>query len=78
MSDPVIFDKKPAILELEPGTYYWCSCGKSKKQPFCDGAHEGSDFNPVAFEVGEKKDVGLCNCKHTKTPPYCDGTHKDL
>ncbi len=78
MNQPVIADKKPAVMELEPGTYYWCSCGKSKNQSFCDGSHKGSEFTPVAFEVTEKKSVAVCNCKHTSNPPYCDGSHSKL
>ncbi|MGB3640078.1 MAG: CDGSH iron-sulfur domain-containing protein [Rivularia sp. (in: cyanobacteria)] len=78
MNKPVIADKKPAVMELESGTYYWCSCGKSKNQSFCDGSHKGSEFTPVAFEVTEKKPVAVCNCKHTSNPPYCDGSHSKL
>ena len=78
MNKPVIADKKPAVMEVEPGTYYWCSCGKSKNQSFCDGSHKGSEFTPVAFEVTEKKPVAVCNCKHTSNPPYCDGSHSKL
>lgn len=78
MSTPVIADKKPAVLELEPGTYYWCSCGQSQNQPCCNGAHKDTGFTPLAFEVTEKKRVALCNCKHTANPPYCDGAHSKL
>ncbi len=78
MSTPVIADKKPVVLELEPGTYYWCSCGQSQTQPFCNGAHKGTDFTPLAFEVTENKKVALCNCKLTGSPPYCDGSHSKL
>ncbi|MEE9356391.1 MAG: CDGSH iron-sulfur domain-containing protein [Methylococcaceae bacterium] len=78
MSEPVIAAKVPAVLELEPGTHYWCACGKSKEQPFCDGSHQGSGLEPMAFEIEEKKKVALCQCKYTKTPPYCDGSHTDL
>ena len=78
MSEPVIADRKPAVLELEAGTYYWCQCGQSQNQPFCDGAHQGTDFTPLAFEQVEKKWVALCNCKYTATPPYCDGSHTKL
>ena len=78
MSTPHIADKKPVVIELEPKTYYWCSCGQSQKQPFCDGSHQGSEFTPLAFEQTEKKKVALCNCKHTSNPPYCDGTHSKI
>ncbi len=78
MSEAVIADKKPGVLELEPGTYYWCSCGQSQNQPFCDGAHKGTEFAPLAFEATEKKRVGLCNCKYTGNSPYCEGSHSKL
>lgn len=65
----------PLIKELEQGTYYWCTCGKTKTSPFCDGAHKGTTAQPLPFVVAEKKQVALCNCGRTKTPPYCDGTH---
>jgi len=78
MSEPVIFDKKPAVLELEPKTYVWCACGRSKNQPFCDGSHAGTGMAPKPFKVEEKKKVVLCNCKHTANPPFCDGTHSKL
>ena len=76
--DPTIAKKTPAVLELEPGTYYWCRCGKSQDQPYCDGSHEGTSFEPIEIVLEKKKRVALCQCKHTKTPPYCDGSHKHL
>ena len=66
----------PVIVELEPGTYYWCSCGRTKKEPFCDGSHKGTEKTPVEFTVAEKKKTGLCTCGRTQTAPYCDGTHE--
>ena len=78
MDKPVIADKKPAVLTLEPGTYYWCSCGVSKNQPFCDGSHKGSGFEPLEFDMKEQGKVALCNCKLARTPPFCDGAHKSL
>lgn len=78
MSEPVIFDKKPTVLELDAGTYYWCSCGQSANQPYCDGAHKGSDFTPIKFEIEEKKTVALCLCKKTGNSPFCDGMHAKI
>jgi len=65
----------PHMKDLEPGTYYWCTCGKTKTSPFCDGAHKGTSKQPLQFVLAEKKEVALCNCGRTKTPPYCDGSH---
>jgi CDGSH-type Zn-finger protein len=66
------------MVTLEPGTYFWCACGRSNNQPFCDGSHQGTGFTPIGFEIGEKKDVWLCQCKRSKNKPFCDGTHKEL
>jgi CDGSH iron-sulfur domain-containing protein 3 len=78
MSQPVIADTKPAVLELEAGTYYWCSCGQSKNQPFCDGGHKGTDFSPVQLKLETKQKVALCNCKHSGNSAFCDGSHTKL
>ncbi len=78
MEDPVIAQKAPYELELEPGTYYWCACGRSKSQPFCDGSHEGTGFEPKAFTIAEKQTVSLCGCKWTADAPFCDGAHENL
>ena len=75
MSKAICTQKGPYVLELNAGTYYWCSCGKSKSQPFCDGAHEGTDFTPKALEVKSKKTVAFCGCRCTKASPECDGSH---
>lgn len=78
MGKPIIAARQPDIKTLEPGTYYWCQCGLSKNQPFCDGSHQGTEFLPVPFEIQEPKKVALCMCKQTKNPPFCDGTHASL
>jgi len=68
----------PVMVDLEAGTYYWCSCGKSKTEPFCDGSHKGSVFVPLEFVVEKKKKAGLCTCRRTGNAPYCDGTHAQV
>jgi CDGSH-type Zn-finger protein len=75
---PKIADKKPLVIELEAGTYFWCACGESKKQPYCDGSHSGTGFSPIAFTLEEKKRVALCLCKRSAKSPFCDGAHKTL
>lgn len=69
---------RPYIVELERGTYLWCSCGASTKQPFCDGSHKGTDFVPVRTEIFTTQMVSWCGCKRTGDQPYCDGTHSEL
>lgn len=78
MSDPVIAQKSPYVVELEPGTYWFCTCGKSAGQPFCDGSHSGTDFSPLEVNITEKKKYGLCGCKHSKNLPFCDASHRGL
>ena len=78
MSEPKIAATKPAVLELEPGTYYWCACGQSKTQPWCDGSHEGTGFSPKEVTIEEKKRYAMCLCKRTGNAPFCDGTHTKL
>ncbi len=78
MAEPTIVDKKPTVMTLEPGNYYWCSCGLSQNQPFCNGAHKGTEFTPLPFEIKEAKPVALCLCKHTGKAPFCDGSHQRL
>ena len=79
MSDPVIAQKAPYPVEVKAGeAYWWCSCGKSQKQPFCDGSHKGTDFTPAKYEAEKDGTVYFCGCKHSKTPQLCDGSHKAL
>lgn len=74
-----IAKKGPYPVELEAGKeYHWCSCGKSKGQPFCDGSHKGTEFTPLAFKPELSGKAFLCGCKRTKNPPYCDGGHAKL
>ena len=79
MSDqPVIADNKPISINLTKGEeYYFCTCGQSKKQPFCDGSHAGTEFSPQAFSAEQDGEAYLCQCKQTQNPPFCDGTHKN-
>jgi CDGSH-type Zn-finger protein len=78
MDKPVIAGKLPLVTTLEPGEYWWCACGLSKDQPYCDGSHKGTSFTPVKFDIEKSKKVALCLCKHTEKPPFCDGTHTKL
>jgi CDGSH-type Zn-finger protein len=73
-----VFETKSTKLELQPGEYAWCACGKSKNQPWCDGSHTGGAFSPVKFTVSEAMTKSICLCKQSKNPPFCDGSHKPL
>ena len=78
MEEPVIAGRKSAKLELEPGAYWWCACGRSKGQPFCDGSHRGTGLGPIKAEITEAKTVAWCGCKHSQNAPFCDGSHAKL
>jgi len=78
MDQPEIAQKSPYVLDLAPGTYWWCACGRSQNQPFCDGSHKTTAFTPVKFEIAHAAQVALCGCKRSQNPPYCDGSHKKL
>lgn len=79
MEQAVIAQKSPFQVNVVAGkTYFWCACGRSKNQPFCDGSHKGTGLTPVQFKPEESKTVWLCGCKHTGSRPMCDGTHKSL
>lgn len=77
--EAVIAQKAPFRVEVMEGeTYYWCACGRSKKQPYCDGSHQGTGFQPVSFVAEKSEAVYLCGCKHASNKPCCDGTHESL
>ena len=79
MSEAKIAQKSPIAVDVEAGkSYYWCSCGHSSSQPFCDGAHKGTGFTPVKYEATESKKVYFCACKHSANPVTCDGSHAKL
>lgn len=81
MSDqhqPNIAQEGPYLLELEAGTYWWCSCGHSQNQPFCDGSHKDKGFVPEKLVLEEPRKVYLCGCKHSNKKPFCDGAHNQL
>lgn len=79
MSEPTIAQKAPFAMEVEEGkTYFWCACGKSSKQPFCDGSHKGTDFVPLKYAAEKTGRAYFCGCKHTEKAPLCDGTHARL
>ena len=78
MNEPIVFQKAPIVLKVEPGTYWWCACGRSKGQPFCDGSHKGTALAPKMVEIVEARTVAWCACKHSHNAPFCDGTHATL
>ena len=77
--DPVCAQKGPFQVSLEKGkAYFWCSCGRSAKQPYCDGSHKGTSFNPQRFVAEETATFNLCGCKASDDKPFCDGSHNML
>lgn len=80
MATPHIAKKEPLAIEIEAGKdYWWCACGLSKNQPFCDGAHKKEAvFSPVKWTAEKTGTRWFCGCKNTKGQPFCDGTHKSL
>jgi|TARA_B110000305_G_scaffold61794_1_gene68644 CDGSH-type Zn-finger protein len=79
MKQPKVAGKAPQMENLEKDkTYAWCTCGNSENQPWCNGAHQGSEFSPKVFKAEESKKAAICLCKQTKNPPYCDGSHVGL
>jgi len=76
MSEIVSPQNAPYAANVEEGkSYHWCSCGRSNKQPYCDGSHKDTGFEPVAFTAEKTETVYLCGCKKTGNAPFCDGSH---
>lgn len=79
MDKPVVAQRSPFVISVQAGKVYaWCACGRSAKQPFCDGSHKGTEFQPVSFKAEMAGDIYFCGCKNTKHRPLCDGSHKNL
>ena len=68
----------PIVQVMKPGKYAWCSCGESKKQPFCDGSHGPTGKTPLFVEIEKEQKVAWCTCKLSSKKPYCDGTHSKV
>lgn len=78
-TQPCIAQRAPYMQDLAPGDYWWCACGRSRNQPFCDGSHKATPLTPIRFTVTEKSGtLWLCGCKHSRRPPFCDATHNRL
>ena len=79
MSEPRIADTRPKAVELKAGeTVWWCSCGRSDNQPFCDGSHASTDLEPLPWKAPRDGVVWFCRCKRTAAAPLCDGSHSKL
>jgi CDGSH-type Zn-finger protein len=79
MAEPIVAQKSPYPVDVQAGKkYFWCACGRSKNQPFCDGSHKGTGLTPVAYEAAQSKKLWFCGCKTTKNRPLCDGSHNAL
>jgi len=79
MTQPIVAQKAPYPIAVEDGkTYWWCACGRSQTQPFCDGSHKGTGLAPVQYKAEAAKTLYFCGCKASSKSPFCDGTHAKL
>jgi len=78
MTEPQIAQRSPYVLDVSPGSYAWCACGRSQNQPYCDGSHVGTGLGPIVEKIEEERKVAWCGCKRSGNKPYCDGTHATL
>ncbi len=79
MDSPVIAQRTPIPVDVDAGkTYFWCACGRSQKQPFCDGSHKGTGLSPVKHVADKDGKLFFCGCKQSANQPLCDGSHKKV
>jgi CDGSH-type Zn-finger protein len=79
MDKPIVASKTPFAVEVSAGkNYFWCACGQSKQQPFCDGSHKGTTFSPIKYTADTDKKIRFCGCKNTANQPLCDGSHNQI
>jgi CDGSH-type Zn-finger protein len=79
MGEPIVASRAPFAVAVEAGKkYWWCACGRSQSQPFCDGSHKGSEFKPVAYQAERNEWLWFCGCKRSQGRPFCDGSHRSL
>ncbi len=79
MAEPIVAQKSPYNVDVEAGKdYWWCACGRSKDQPFCDGSHKGTGITPEQYSATANENVHFCGCKRTGKQPVCDGSHRNV